>query len=1003
MKFKSILFALAVTGTTQFSGTAAETNAVSKKEPLPHFPPKGTNEVAGTFTVQDGFKMELIAAEPLVTDPVAMVYDENGLAYVVEMNDYPYTDKHTHEAWKENKTDKAIGKIRVMEDTDGDGKFDKSYIFAEGLSWASGILCWKGGVFVTATPDIWYLKDTDGDHKADIRKKVFTGFRKYNVQAVMNNPIWGLDNKIYVAGSGNGGSVVPGDKPNEKPITFTRSDFSIDPVTEKFEAISGGARFGNTFDNWGNRFICNIRNPAQQIVLQNRYFARNPFLAVPSAIYDSAEAGDTLPVFRTSPVEPWRELRAKLLAADTEKKTPRSELTGGGVFTSASGITVYRGSAYPEKYQGNAFVGEVANNVIYRQTLTSEGVTFKAQRADDKVEFVASTDTWFRPVNFVNAPDGTLHVLDMYRETIEHPWSIPDDIREQLDLENGRDRGRIYRLEPPGFKASQPPRLGKATVAELVAQLENQNAWWRETAQRLLFERQDQSAVEPLRALLTKSKNPLARLHALYTLDGLNALRDEDILTAMGDAAAGVREHAVCLSEPRLEKSPALVTRLALLFADPDIRVRFQTVLSAGGIVSPQIADSIYSVAKRDRENPWIRAAVGAAHPDNTMRIVVGLLRDEDFVTDKKSGLPLLRQEMFTLGAHYKLGDIYEVLNRYYLVQYCHCFVQEAFWGGLGDGVKQHGKTLRSAFPNPASFGAQKVDYLFGYMQSIAQNETDLLNKRQEAIKLLAYDDFDRVKDFLTKLLDTKQPQEVQVAAVRVLSTFKDASVAKILLQGWRSYTPPVREEVVNALFARKERIQSLMGALADGTIAPSQLTSARKTSLLANTDTKIRDQAQKVFGQGAAASRKDVLEKYKTALSLVGDKERGVKVYENNCMTCHRAGGKGNDIGPNLESVRQWDPEKVLMNILDPNREVAPTFVSYEVELKDGTSLSGVIADETANSITLKRAENASETILRSNIAKISSGGMSLMPEGLESAIPPQDMADLIAFLLAK
>ena len=298
--------------------------AESAASELQGFPPVAPANVAKTFRTQEGFKMELLASEPLVTDPVAMVYDENGLAYVVEMNDYPYTDKTTHEAWKENTTDKPIGRIRVLEDTNGDGKFDKSWIFAEQLSWPSGIVCWKGGVFVTATPDIWYLKDTDDDHKADVRKKVFTGFRKYNVQAVMNNPIWGLDNKIYAAGSGNGGSVVPGEKPDAKPITFSHNDFRFDPVTEKFEVISGGARFGNTFDDWGNRFLCNIRNPAQQVVLENRYLARNPFSPVKTAIHDSAVAGDTLPIYRISPVEPWRELRGKRWTAE-DKKIPRSE------------------------------------------------------------------------------------------------------------------------------------------------------------------------------------------------------------------------------------------------------------------------------------------------------------------------------------------------------------------------------------------------------------------------------------------------------------------------------------------------------------------------------------------------------------------------------------------------------------------------------------------------------------------------------------------------------
>src|SRR5262249_25919841 len=339
----------------------------------------------------------------------------------------------TDKPFTERTTDAPLGRIRMLEDTDGDGVFDRSTIFAEGLSWPTGLAFWKGGVFVAATPDIWYLKDTDGDGRADVRRKVYTGFRKYNVQAVMNNLTWGLDHRIYGAGGTNGGSIRHVDRPDARPVDLARKDFRFDPAGEGFEAISGGERFGNTFDDWGNRFICNIRNPAIHVVLPNHYLARNPFLPVRSAVHDAAPSGDTLPVYRISPPEPWRALRSRRWAADRSVHVPRSELNETSV-TSTSGITIYRGTAYPSKYYGNAFIGEVAGNLIHRQTLTPDGVTFKAQRADPNTEFVRSTDNWFRPVNFVNAPDGTLHVLDMYRETIEQPWSIPDDIVAQLAL-----------------------------------------------------------------------------------------------------------------------------------------------------------------------------------------------------------------------------------------------------------------------------------------------------------------------------------------------------------------------------------------------------------------------------------------------------------------------------------------------------------------------------------------------------------------------------------------
>jgi putative membrane-bound dehydrogenase-like protein len=251
---------------------------------FPSTPPVEPRAASKTFHLLDGFEMQLIAGEPLVTDPVAITYDADGRAYVCEMNDYPYTDKAAHKPAQENPADQSIGKVRLLTDTDGDGAFDRATVFADGLSWPTGAACWKGGVFVTATPDVWYLKDTNDDGVADVRQRVFTGFKKLNVQAVMNNPVWGLDHRIYVAGGSNGGEIqrVPGSEhilpwPKAfKPIPIKRNDFSFDPVTGEVRLESGGARFGHTFDDWGNRFLCNIRNPCQHVVLPYRSLARNP-------------------------------------------------------------------------------------------------------------------------------------------------------------------------------------------------------------------------------------------------------------------------------------------------------------------------------------------------------------------------------------------------------------------------------------------------------------------------------------------------------------------------------------------------------------------------------------------------------------------------------------------------------------------------------------------------------------------------------------------------------
>ncbi len=968
---------------------------VAAEEKLPSLPATEPADASKTIRVKNSFTMDLIAAEPLVTSPVAMCYDEDGAAYVVEMRDYPYTNAKTHQAWKDNTTDAPIGRVRKLIDRDGDGKFDESTILADGLSWPTGICCWKGGVFVTATPDIWYLKDTDGDGRADVREKVFTGFRKYNVQSVINTPLWGLDNRITFAGGSNGGTVASLQHPDAKPLRIARNDLRIDPRTATIEAIAGGARFGHGMDDWGNRFLCNIRNPAQHVVFDGTLAGRNPFLPVPNPVYDARESGDQLPVMRISPLEPWRDLRARRWVAENHV-VPRSELIAGGVFTSAAGITIYRGAAYPAEYRGQAFVAEVANNLVQRQTVAKDGVTFKIETADKDAEFIASTDIWFRPVNFVNAPDGTLHVVDMYRETIEHPWSIPDDIREKLDLESGRDRGRIYRLAPPGFKVPKPPRLGRASLAELVAALENPNSWWRETAQRLLFERQDHAADAPLRTLLEKSVNELARLHALWTLDGLGALRDEDLLRALGDTSAGVREHAVRLAATRIGAAGTLRERVLALARDPEIRVRYQVAFAAGGVADDAAVVAALAVLEQSPGDRWVRAAALSAPPDQCAKIAQRFFASAQRPGGEE-GREIVRQLAFVAGAQNNAANLDAVFAAFSRATGAASF-EDIFWTGLGDGLRQAGKNLRSAFRDPSSPAAQRVATLMAEALRTVQSP----QPTPAAVKLLSYDDFASARPALARVLASAQSQPLQIAAVKAVGAFTHAEVAATLLEPWPSYTPAVREEVLAALLARRERVAPLITAIENKVVSPGQVSAARRTQLLANPDAAIKARAEKAFGQAPSASRREAVEKYQEALRLTGEPTRGVKVFESICAACHRFGGRGMDIGPNLETIRGWDREKLLLNILDPNREVAANYIAYVIELRDGSSVSGMITEENAGSIKLKRIGAPEETILRQNIAKVASSAQSLMPEGLEAAIPLQDMADLLAYLAA-
>ena len=510
-------------------------------------PPKRPEEALKTFEALDGFRMELVAGEPLVYDPVSAAFDENGLLYVTEMRDYPHPPPEGRP---------STGRVRVLEDSNGDGVFDKSTVFADQLLWPTGVTPWKGGVFIASPPDIWYFKDTDGDGRADLRERVLTGFGTKNEQGGVNSLIWGLDNKIYGSASVNGGEIYKAGDPDPKPQSLSGSDFRFDPQTVDVEIISGRGQFGNSFDDWGNRFLCTQARPTYHELLPRRYLARNPYLTFPKPVLNLVPT--ETPIFRTSGIKGWRAIRSRRRIQAGERPATSSGASHD-VLDSVGGVTIYRGDAYPDKYRGNLFVGESLHNLIHRRLLVPDGVTFKSVRADEGKEFVTSTDDWFRPVNFVNSPDGTLLVLDMYREMIES-IHVPIDVAERVDMTSGRDYGRIYRLAPSGFVVPPPPRLGLKTSEELVAYLEHSNSWWRETAQRLLYERQDQSVAPTVRRLLRQSALPQGRLHSLWVLHGLETLQDEDLLPALRDESAAIREHAVRLAEPKLNDSPGLST-----------------------------------------------------------------------------------------------------------------------------------------------------------------------------------------------------------------------------------------------------------------------------------------------------------------------------------------------------------------------------------------------------------------------------------------------------------
>jgi putative membrane-bound dehydrogenase-like protein len=986
---------------SQRTHTAAEL-----KQFLQPLPAKSPDAAARMFEAVDGFHLELAAAEPLVQSPVAAAFDADGSLYVAEMRDYPYKPKPGHT---------PLGMVRLLRDTDGDGRFDQSHIFADGLLWAAGIAPWKGGVFVSAPPDIWYLKDADGDGKAEIRSKIYTGFGTQNQQAMVNNLTWGLDHKVYGAAAGNGGLIHTVNNSRAASVSVEHNDFRFNPVTGSFEPISGSDQFGNTFDDWGNRFTCDESHPLSQPVLPRAELARNPFLVVSSVVQDIA--GGSVPIFRISPLERWRQIRSSRRIAHGERS---AESAGAShhVIDAAAGVTVYRGSAYPAEFYGNVFVADAQNNLVHRRILIPDGPTFRAIRGprEQATEFIRSSDTWFRPVNFVNAPDGTLYVLDMSRAVVE-AIHIPLDVVQYLDLRRGRDQGRIYRIAPPGFRFTPPSHLSQFRTVDLVAMLLRQDTWHRDTAHRLIYERQDQAAIEPLRALLSPARAPLpqSRVNVLWSLEGLNALRDEDIVTVLSDQVPEVRAQAIKLAARRLGRSPSLLSKVVALASDPDSRVRFRVAFALGEVNDPRAATALGQIATCDSASFWIRTAVLSSCASIADRLFVDLSVDPSLPSpNQKENHPgqseLLQQLVETVGARNRLAEVSRVLG-VLAVKAARLESSPGFSSvddlvlRLARGAWRSGGQLFLG-PNPTGPGARLVANLVQRSSTIVRDTQGSSALRLEAVAILGTLDPKGSHSLLVALLTPREPLAIQIAAVQALAESNSANLADFLLPRLAEFEPSLRAAAVRTLLSRSQWTKALLQAMSGNeraaSISPAFIELPDRAPLLKHRDPEIAKLAQGLFGQSTSRSRAELIARYLSASRSSGHPDRGAKVFDRECKTCHRVSQQGFAVGPDLTGSPSSDAATLLANILDPNARVLPNYVQYLVVDQNGRTYSGIIAAETATSLTLRRAAGAEDIILRGQVAEMSSTGLSLMPEGFEKTISPLEMADLVGFLRA-
>jgi putative membrane-bound dehydrogenase-like protein len=947
------------------------------------------------LTIRPGFKIELVAAEPLVVDPVAFDWGPDGRLWVVEMRDYP-----SGITWRKEGDEFGVpgGRVKVLTDKDGDGKYDEAKVFLDKLPFPTGVKVWRNGILVTAAPDILYAEDIDGDSVADVQKVLYRGFGEGNQQHRVNGLRWGLDNWLYV-GNGDSGGIIktlapldphPSPLPEgegAKEVNVSGRDLRIRPDTGALETIAGQTQFGREQDDWGNWFGGNNSDPMWHYTLDERYLRRNPHVAPPPNKRQVSVSPGAAPVYPRS---------VTLARFNDANKANR--------FTSACSQIVYRDDLLGPEFAGNSFVCEPVHNLVHRELMSAAGTTFTSRPDEVGSEFLASTDSWFRPSMCRTGPDGALWVSDMYRFVVEHPKWIPEEFLKHLEVRAGEDKGRIYRIYPEGTPPRPIARLDKLDTAGLVAALDSPNGPQRDLAQQMLLWRADAAAKEPLVKLAHESSRPQARLHALCTLDGLGGLTEELLLAALADPHPGVRRHAVRLSEPQLSASGKLIQVVMRMAGDDDPQVRMQVAYSLGESECNSCGTRLGQILLENAGDAYlVAAALSSIKKDNIGAALAHVLSADSgeppaVIVDKLLGIAagLGSDEAMRTAIDAAINPSAGGIKLWQL----------AAVGRLLDELDRRKIKLDTLVGGD---GAVSLESLFAAARRLAQGEETAAGQdityRTAAIRLLGrgLSGKDDDRELLVGLLAPQQPSAIQSAALAALARIEPDQFAALALAGWPAHTPALRGQILDTLVSREPWSLALLAAIEEGKIPASQVDARRRQQFVASRSEAVRTRAEKVLAAKVTSDRQKLVEEYLASTAAhQADAVHGKEVFTKRCANCHRLDGEGHSVGPDLAALSDRSAGAMFVAVLDPNRAVEDKYLDYLVRLDDGRVVGGMLREETATSISLAAAEGKLTTILRGEIEELRASGKSLMPEGIEKDISPAELADVAAYLRA-
>jgi putative membrane-bound dehydrogenase-like protein len=972
----------ATAGTTLVDALVAMADDVAREPPAPEV-------VRRASRLPEPLVMEAAATEPAVVDPVAITFDEKGRPFVVEYRDYPTGPPGGGP---------PLSRIVRLDDADGDGLYESSTLFADGLAFAQGVLAIRGGLLVTAAPDLLFLADDDGDGRADRREVVATGFKEGNPQLRAACPTLGIDNAVWITGGLSGGRIRRPGAAEETAVAIDRRDLRYDPARGTLAAASGFGQFGNTRDDVGRRYNASNRNPLMAVLLPAAALDRNPLVDVGPGTEDAAPAG--------------ADSRVHPIVA-----TRSTALSHAGTHTSACGLTIFRGDLLGPAAVGDAFTCEPVGHLVTRRRLLPAGAGFTSRRVEpDGVDFLASEATFFRPVFTATGPDGALWVVDMCRGSVEHPDYMPPGVAATVDHRAGDGAGRIWRIRDPAL--APRPWVPPADAAAAVTLLADPNGWRRDTAQRLLVQGHFAGAVAELERLVAVIDEAPATIHALWALEGLGALEPRHVARAAASSHAPVRETAARLAaeavgwrDPAIDRGALVATVAARLVEDPDAHVRLAAILLAAGVDSPATTTALATAAVRgDIDRIGARALVSGA-AGRALPLLEGLAAASPSLPATVERCWLVEALATTVTGTPPQQEGLQALLA--------APGERAAWF---DVAALAGLVRRVPLPGPAE--RARVAGALDRAAGLAADPSAPLHLRQTAIRALAAaasrpaapagPDADqagkpdagpdepsaRVRQCLAGLGAGHQPPDVQRTALVALAGCGDTAAIDAVIAALPEREPAVRAAALAAVTDRRDAAARLVAAIDAGRVPAALVPLDRRALLAKSPDETLRAAAQRIWPPVAPGDTAARIGELSGLAAHGGDLDRGRDVFARHCAACHRSAGLGHSVGPDLAEAADRPLERLVTDIVDPNRSVEPRFEAAVVVTTDGEVVDGVLVESGAEAVVLARAGGERRVVPRSAIDTLSATGRSLMPEGFGRTIPAVEFVDLIEFL---